>query len=393
MGPPKNDHMARVDGTVLQRAQSGWWEMSREAGRGREFVNCQGFSNFDGHAAGRARLGCSRDCHSSASRLTAAPCSERLRERETKGAKRTMQSANFPSSPLAAACASFQTSAHKSKSSHNMRRHGPALLLVLMTESAVSWTIPSSLAAAPVLASTWIANNPHHSTAVISSARGLIGDCVAQRMEGAKTFDARRTATYISWCNLIAEFYTRPWNCFLVERWLPAFVGEQLCWQNLMTSVAIDNFVLSPFVYCPLFYIFKDAAGGCLKFRNSLAQYRREFWPQMRLLWLIWIPANLVSFAFVPPYLRVAYNQLVGTLWVLALSFKTKLLATMGVACDETGCPAPDPISSSTDSWLKVTFLRNWVFVASFIVIQAATGAMIAVGLFWLVLLLWAGLS
>jgi hypothetical protein len=28
--------------TVVQRAQySGWWELSREAGRGREFVNCQ----------------------------------------------------------------------------------------------------------------------------------------------------------------------------------------------------------------------------------------------------------------------------------------------------------------------------------------------------------------
>ena len=271
-----------------------------------------------------------------------------------------------------------------------------ALLYVLATQvlGIESWVIPSSsLTAAPAIASRWILDNPHHSTAVISSVRGLVGDCMAQRLEGSKTFDARRTATYVSWSNLVAELYTRPWNGFLVERFFPAFVGDSLCWRNLLTSVAVDNFLLSPLVYYPLFYLFKDAASGCFAIRKTLAQYRRELWPQLRLLWMVWIPANLVSFSLVPPHLRVAYNGLVGTLWVLALSRSTNLLATMGDACvcaiDDTECS----VRQHDNPWLTTAVSRNWVFLISALVLQTATGAMVSIGILWLALLLWAGLS
>jgi len=282
-----------------------------------------------------------------------------------------------------------------------------ALLCVLVTSIAEveSWTVPASLGAAPVLASRWILENPHHSTAAISCVRGLIGDCLAQCLEGSKRFDARRTATYVSWCNLVAELYTRPWNCIIVPRYFPAIVGNVLCWHGLLTSVAIDNFVLSPFVYYPCYYLFKDAAAGCFNLRNTLAQYRREFWPQMRLLWAVWIPTQLVSFSLVPPHLRVAFSGAVGTLWVTALSANTKLLATMGDACvaDDYGtkCSVPDnqpkPLAEREESidhsWLMAALAKNWVFVLSFVALQTATGAMFAVGILWLSLLLWSGLS
>lgn len=273
------------------------------------------------------------------------------------------------------------------------------LWLVTCIGDVKSWMLPPAIAAsslpmAPELVSNWIAANPHQSSALVSTARGIIGDSVAQRMENTKTYDARRTATYVSWCNLVAEFYTHPWNVIMVERWLPAFIGETLCTRNLLAALAIDNFVLSPFVYYPLFYLFKDLAAGCFNLRQTLEQYRREFWPQMRLMVSIWLPANLLSFTVVPPHLRVAYTSLVGTAWVLVLSLKTKLLATMGEACecaaDDAECALGD---AATESTLMGMVAKNWVFVLSFYALQKATGAMPAVGLVWLGLLLWAGLA
>jgi len=274
-----------------------------------------------------------------------------------------------------------------------LRRAALISLLATRVRGVESWTIPSTFAAAPMLASRWVLENPHHSAAAISSVRGILGDSIAQRLEGSNSFDARRTATYVSWSNLVAELYTRPWNCFVVERCFPAFVGEVLSLRNLLASVAIDNFLLSPLVYYPLFYLYKDAASGCFDFRKALAQYRRELWPQLRLLWKVWIPANLVSFALVPPHLRVAYNGLVGTLWVLALSRNTNLLATMGDACvcaiDDTECS----VRRENRPWLVTAMANNWVFLLSFLVLQTATGAMVSIGILWLSLLLWAGFS
>merc|ERR1719231_1236079 len=127
-------------------------------------------------------------------------------------------------------------------------------------------------------------------------------------------------------------------------------------------------------------------------------------------MWAIWIPAQLVSFCLVAPHLRVAYSGAVGTLWVIALSMNTKLLATMGDACavGDTGpkcsvTPVADnplePVAKRGESagieksGLAAMIAQNWAFVMSFYVLQLATGTMFAAGFLWLSLLLWAGLS
>jgi hypothetical protein len=155
-------------------------------------------------------------------------------------------------------------------------------------------------------------------------------------------------------------------------------------------------FVLSPFVYYPLFYIFKDVAAGCFQLRSSISQYRSEFWPQMRLLWAFWFPANLISFTVVPTHLRVAFSAFVGTVWVFALSMKTHLLSTMGSACatSEATCALPEPTDAMGEqarTSMPQMVGKNWIFVASFLVLQAATGTMLSVGALWLSLLLYSG--
>ena len=100
-------------------------------------------------------------------------------------------------------------------------------------------------------------------------------------------------------------------------------VDGTICWQNVVCALALDNFVLAPCIYYPAFYLFKSAAAGCFSVRTPLQQYRKEFWPQMKALWSLWIPAGLINLTMIPPPSRAAFNGAVGLIWVVILSLVT----------------------------------------------------------------------
>ena len=69
-------------------------------------------------------------------------------------------------------------------------------------------------------------------------------------------------------------------------------------------QTALDNFVTSPFLYLPTFYL----STGYLRGYDPLASMTRlhkEWWPSCVSCWKLWIPAQLLNFAFVPTYLRL----------------------------------------------------------------------------------------
>jgi len=237
-----------------------------------------------------------------------------------------------------------------------MRAHlwASSAIATLITLSGVHYGAATPLKVAgtllspnPLHISQWIANKPHQSTLAIYTLRGLVGDVVAQRMEGRRSFDIRRTATYITWCDLVGELYTRPWVSILCPRWFPTFVDGTIRWQNVVCALALDNFVLAPCIYYPAFYLFKSAAGGCFSVRTPLQQYRKEFWPQMKALWSLWIPAGLINLTMIPPPLRAAFNGAVGLIWVVILSLVTNSLSITDVdmdSCDvSTGHDSSEP--------------------------------------------------
>lgn len=49
-------------------------------------------------------------------------------------------------------------------------------------------------------------------------------------------------------------------------------------------------------------------------------KYRTELWDSVKALWSIWMPAQLVNFAFVPRHLRVPYVAGVSFIWTVILS-------------------------------------------------------------------------
>lgn len=52
----------------------------------------------------------------------------------------------------------------------------------------------------------------------------------------------------------------------------------------------------------------------------AVDKYQNEVWDSVQTLWKIWIPAQLVNFAFVPRHLRVPYVAGVSFLWTVVLS-------------------------------------------------------------------------
>ena len=54
--------------------------------------------------------------------------------------------------------------------------------------------------------------------------------------------------------------------------------------------------------------------------RSAADKYKREIKDSCKALWKIWVPAQLVNFAFVPRHLRIPYVAAVSFGWTVVLS-------------------------------------------------------------------------
>ncbi len=52
----------------------------------------------------------------------------------------------------------------------------------------------------------------------------------------------------------------------------------------------------------------------------AVEKYRGEIWDSLKALWSVWVPAQLINFAFVPRHLRVPYVAAVSFGWTVILS-------------------------------------------------------------------------
>lgn len=81
----------------------------------------------------------------------------------------------------------------------------------------------------------------------------------------------------------------------------------------------IDQAIHHPFAYFPAFYGLKGAVEG-RPLSSTWDRYRAELWDNCKALWTIWVPAQLVNFAFVPRHLRIPYVAGVSFAWTVVLS-------------------------------------------------------------------------
>lgn len=84
-------------------------------------------------------------------------------------------------------------------------------------------------------------------------------------------------------------------------------------------KTALDQCIHHPFVYFPTFYVIKALVED-KPASYALNKYKTEIWDSVKALWTIWVPAQVVNFAFVPRHLRIPYVAGVSFLWTVVLS-------------------------------------------------------------------------
>jgi len=84
-------------------------------------------------------------------------------------------------------------------------------------------------------------------------------------------------------------------------------------------KVFIDQGLHHPLVYFPVFFSMKAVVSG-KPLSTAVEKYKTEIWASLKALWGVWVPAQLVNFAFVPRHLRIPYVAAVSFGWTVILS-------------------------------------------------------------------------
>lgn len=178
--------------------------------------------------------------------------------------------------------------------------------------------------------SEFAAGNPVSFTSLTAVLRGFVGDIAAQRIEGAKDFDDidfRRIILYVGWTSGAMHFLDRPLYTWLMPRIFPSRLNGRLYWPNVVKSVIVDNFIATPFVYYPLFYLWKDCiVNSSHSSTESLQHCCTELPKQMSVCLWYWVPVQAATFSVVPNHLRMGWLGVSSLAWVSILSVTTSQL-------------------------------------------------------------------
>jgi hypothetical protein len=84
-------------------------------------------------------------------------------------------------------------------------------------------------------------------------------------------------------------------------------------------KVFLDQAIHHPFLYFPVFYSMKAGVEG-KPLSYAWEKYHDEIWESLKALWSVWVPSQLVNFAFVPRHFRVPWVAMTSFVWTIILS-------------------------------------------------------------------------
>jgi len=98
--------------------------------------------------------------------------------------------------------------------------------------------------------------------------------------------------------------------------------------RQLCVQVFVENGINNPLIYWPVFYTIKtyiERPNEGLSLQQSatmgVQRYRENWWDDVTSIWKVWVPAQIVNFAFCPLWLRVPYVATVSFFWTCYVSF------------------------------------------------------------------------
>ena len=164
----------------------------------------------------------------------------------------------------------------------------------------------------------------------IAVFKSIFADYLTQRMLEHRSFDE------IDWkrnlCFGVFGFGYTGLICYGIYAKLYPYLFQNI-FKNVFNTnikqtigqILIDQFIHSPLIYMPVFYCLKGFIynGSMSKalINSSLNEYFcTNIKKDILALWMVWIPANMLTFTIIPLHLRVPYLTLVSFVWTVVLS-------------------------------------------------------------------------
>mmetsp|Transcript_28796 Transcript_28796/g.37829 ORF Transcript_28796/g.37829 Transcript_28796/m.37829 type:complete len:296 (-) Transcript_28796:284-1171(-) len=159
--------------------------------------------------------------------------------------------------------------------------------------------------------------HPYKTKMITSGIISGMGDVASQALTAGSleaftlAFSLERLVKYAGVGALVTAPILHHWYLFLGRH----FPSTEL--PSVLQRLAMDQFAATPFLIVGFFGIFLCLDGKPQELQDKLKQ---DFWTTIRSNWMLWIPANLINFRFVPLNLQVLYSNSVGLFWNIYLS-------------------------------------------------------------------------
>lgn len=149
--------------------------------------------------------------------------------------------------------------------------------------------------------------NLFYTNILISMTISTCGDLLEQSYEihskEMEKYDFHRTA-HMAFSGSTAGFICHHWYIFLDR----VIIGRTL--DMAIKKLCLDQFICSPVVILSFFgtvAIFEDDPIG-----NFTEEVNDKFWTLYKAEWIVWPPAQMINFYFLPTRFRVAYDNTVS---------------------------------------------------------------------------------
>lgn len=108
--------------------------------------------------------------------------------------------------------------------------------------------------------------------------------------------------------------------------------------RTVLMKVCFDMLIIQPILSLPIAYIIKAPIFGH-SFSDSIRRYVQDvkYKKLLHKCWLVWAPAQIVSFTIIPPHLRISFMACVSFFWIILFSTMTSSSASSQTGNSITG--------------------------------------------------------
>ena len=189
--------------------------------------------------------------------------------------------------------------------------------------------------------------------AFVSAAKGGGADVFVQTAMEGKTlaeWDWKRTAVFTTFgfgYVGIGQYFLLgrlPYMMFpnagrYAAKSLAAKCRDLVGTRNLFLQVAWDQLLIAPTMFLPIYYIVKELGLSPQPtvretVSHALQTWRTNLWEDCRTSWAVWIPFNILNYAFLPLHLRIPCMACCSMVYTVILS------TTRGAGAAEVGAEA-----------------------------------------------------